>query len=378
VPFAAALSEHPNPAVAVGEVTGQVLDVLGTEGADLALLFVTGHHAGALADAGDVVRTLLHPATLLGVTAVSVLANGREVEETPAVSLWAGRFGAVHPLRYGPGAEPTAPPFVPSALVLLGDPFSFPAEEAFASLAERFPGLPVIGGMASAARGPGGNRLLLDDAVVGAGAVGAFLGPGLEVETVVSQGCRPVGRPYAVTAAEGNVVRELAGQPPMRRLEALATDELSEDEVATINRGGLHVGRVIDERKVDPGRGDFLVRNVVGADAARGWLAVGDEVALGETLQFHLRDADTADDDLRAMLNGRRAEAALVFTCNGRGVHLSDVAHHDAGVVAEYLGRPPAAGMFCAGEFGPVGGRNFVHGFTASIALLREAGSFGR
>jgi small ligand-binding sensory domain FIST len=372
VPFAAALSEHPNPAVAVGEVTGQVLDVLGTAGADLALLFVTGHHAAALADAGDVVRTLLHPATLLGVTAVSVLANGREVEETPAVSLWAGRFGAVHPLRYGPGAEPTAPPFEPSALVLLGDPFSFPAEEAFASLAERFPGLPVIGGMASAARGPGGNRLLLDDAVVGAGAVGAFLGPGLEVETVVSQGCRPVGRPYAVTAAEGNVVRELAGQPPMRRLEALATDELSEDEVATINRGGLHVGRVIDERKVDPGRGDFLVRNVVGAREADGALTVGGAVQLGQTLQFQIRDARAADADLRAALAGRSAAASLLFTCTGRGQRLFGRPDHDATAVRDAFGAIPLAGGFCAGELGPVGGRNHVHGFTASLALFRE------
>lgn len=371
MPFAAALSEHPNPAVAIGEVTGQVLDVL-ANGCDLALLFVTGHHAEALADAGDVVRTLLHPATLLGVTAVSVLANGREVEETPAISLWGGRFGGVHPLRFGPGAAAEEPPFEPTALVLLGDPFTFPAEEAFAAIADRWPGLPVVGGMASAARGPGGNRLLLDDTVVTVGAVGAFLGPGVDVAAVVSQGCRPVGRPYAVTAADGNVVRELAGKPAMQRLLDLANDQLTPEEVTTINRGGLHVGRVIDERQVDPGRGDFLVRNVVGADQTEGWIAIGDEVTIGETLQYHLRDADTADDDLRAMLTGHEADAALVFTCNGRGVGLFDVAHHDAGVVEEYLGRPAAAGMFCAGEFGPVGGRNFVHGFTASIALLRE------
>jgi small ligand-binding sensory domain FIST len=371
VPFAAALSEHPTPAVAIGEVTGQVLDVL-EDGCDLALLFVTGHHAGALADAADVVRTLLHPATLLGVTAISVLANGREVEETPAVSLWAGRFGPVHPLRFGPGAATDEPPFDPSALLLLGDPFTFPAEDAFAAVEARWPGLPIVGGMASAARGPGGNRLLLDDAVITAGAVGAFLGPGVDVTTVVSQGCRPVGHPYAVTAAEGNVVRELAGKPAMQRLLDLANDQLTPEEVTIINRGGLHVGRVIDERKVEPGRGDFLVRNLVAADQREGWIAIGDEVQLGETLQYHLRDADSADDDLRAMLTGHQADAALVFTCNGRGVHLFDVAHHDAGVVDEYLGRPAAAGMFCAGEFGPVGGRNFVHGFTASIALLRE------
>ena len=373
MPFAAALSEHPNPAVAMGEVTGQVLDVLGDGGADLVLLFVTGHHTEALPDAADVVRTLLRPATLLGGTAVSVVGDGREVEQSPAISLWAGRFGPVHPLRFGPG-RPGAdePPFDPSALVLLGDPFSFPAEEAFAAVAARWPGLPVIGGMASAARGPGGNRLLLDGELTAVGAVGAFLGPGLDVEAVVSQGCKPIGQPYAVTSVEGNVLRELAGRPAMARLLELAEDALTEDEVATINRGGLHVGRAIDERKIELGRGDFLVRNVLGANQAEGWIAIGDELTLGETVQYHLRDADAADDDLRAMLTGRTAEAALLFTCNGRGVHLFGAPHHDAAVVDEYLGRPAVAGMFCAGEFGPVGGRNFVHGFTASIALLRE------
>ncbi|HVF32027.1 MAG TPA: FIST N-terminal domain-containing protein [Acidimicrobiales bacterium] len=380
MPFAAALSEHPDPAVAIGEAAGQVLDVLGDGGrADLALLFVTGHHTDALGDATAVVRTLLHPGTTLGVTAVSVVGDAREVEESPAVSLWAGRFGPVHPLRLGPGAGPaTEPPFEPSALVLLGDPFSHPVEETFAAVAERWPGLPIVGGLASAARGPGGNRLVLDGEIHAAGAVGAFLGPGLEVETVVSQGCRPIGQPYAVTAVEGNVLRELAGQPAMKRLLDLANDQLTPEEVATVNRGGLHIGRVIDERKVDFERGDFLVRNVVGANQTEGWVAIGDEVTLGDTVQYHLRDADAADDDLRALLTGRTADAALVFTCNGRGVHLFGAPHHDAAVVDEYLGRPAAAGMFCAGEFGPVGGRNFLHGFTASIAILRETGRFGR
>lgn len=281
-------------------------------------------------------------------------------------------------MNIGPDGHVDEPPFEPLALLLLADPFGFPAESVFERLAERWPGMPVIGGMASAGRGPGGNRLVLDERVLLTGAVGAFLGPGVEVETVVSQGCRPVGRPFTVTAAADNVVRELAGQPAMSRLIELANDELTHEEVDVVNRGGLHVGRVIDERKLDFGRGDFRVLNVLGANRTEGWIAVAEPIALGDTVQFHLRDADSADDDLRAMLTGRSAESALVFTCNGRGRALFDTADHDALVVDDYLGPLPAAGMFCAGEFGAVGGRNFVHGFTASIALLREADSFGR
>jgi small ligand-binding sensory domain FIST len=369
--FAAALSEHPVAAHAIGEVTGQVLEALGGK-PDLALLFVTGDHVREVAEAAAVVREVLQPSALVGCTAVSVMANGVEVEESAAVVLWAGRFGAVHPVRLGLGDTlPDAPPFDPGALILLGDPFTFGADDAFAAIEERWPGLPVVGGMASAARGPGGNVLVKNDELATSGAVGVFLGPGVEVETVVSQGCRPIGRPYAVTAADANVVRELGGRPAVERLTELADGDLSPEEIAIINRGGLHMGRVIDERKVELERGDFLVRNVVGANQQEGWIAVGEMVELGETLQYHLRDADSADDDLRALLGGRMADAALVFTCNGRGTNLFDEPHHDARVVDEYLSRPAAAGFFAAGEFGPIGGRNFVHSFTASIALLR-------
>jgi small ligand-binding sensory domain FIST len=226
--------------------------------------------------------------------------------------------------------------------------------------------------MASAARGPGGNRLVLDGSIRMGGAVGALLGPGVELASIVSQGCRPVGHPLAVTRAEGNVVYELGGQPALERLIELARRELAERDVAVINEGGLHLGRVIDEHKAEFGRGDFLVRNVIGADREAGAIAVNDTVELGTTVQFHLRDAVAADEDLRALLDGQHADAALMFTCNGRGTRLFGTPHHDASTLADIVGEIPMAGFFAAGELGPVGGRNFLHGFTASIALLQE------
>ena len=378
MPFSSALSEHPVTAHAVGEVAGQVLEVLGS-GPDLALLFVTPPHAGALEDAAATVRSVLQPSTLLGCAAVSVVGRGREVEEEPAVSLWAGRFGPVAPMRLeavrGPEGValtgwPPDPPFPPQAVLLLADPFSFPAEALYADLARRRPGLPVVGGNASAARGPGGNRLTLDGRVFSSGAVGAFLGPGVEIETVVSQGCRPVGQPYVVTSAEGNVIYELGGERALERLLRMAETGMSEEDVRLVNRG-LHLGQVIDEHKLAFERGDFLVRNVVGADEQEGAIAVNDNIEVGTTVQFHVRDAVTADEDLRHLLAGQRADGVLLFTCNGRGMRLFGTPHHDAGVVDERLAAP-TGGFFAQGEFGPVGGRNFVHGFTASIALFRE------
>lgn len=227
----------------------------------------------------------------------------------------------------------------------------------------------MIGGNASAARGPGGNRLVLDRRIHTDGAVGVLLGPGVEIETVVSQGCRPIGRPYIVTRAERNQLLELAGEPALARLIEMSR-RMSEDEIDSIN-AGLHLGRVIDEKKLDFGRGDFLVGGVLGADEASGAIVVDHLVEVGSTVQFHIRDAATADEDLRQLLDGRRADGALLFTCNGRGVQLFDAPDHDAGVLHERVGAP-AAGFFAAGEFGPVGHRNFLHSFTASVALFRD------
>lgn len=362
--FAAAISEHPVTAVAVGEVAGNVLERLGGSPPDLALLFVTEAHAGALEDAARAVRSVLAPGVLVGCAAVAVAGPAREVEEQPAVSLWAGHVGGPVAAFETDGSGGDGPPFDPVALLLLADPFSFDAEGFFADLRTRFPGLPVYGGMASAARGPGGNRLALDGAIEQAGAVGAWLGPGVEIRGLVSQGCRPIGSPYVVTKAEGNVVYELGGTPAVRRLTGL-----SEEDVHLVNRG-LHLGLVVDERKAEFGPGDFLVRNVLGADPDSGAIAVGDVVEVGTTAQYHVRDAASADDELRRLLTGEEAAAALLFTCNGRGRRLFGVPDHDAGVLAEALSGAPVAGFFAAGEFGPVGGRNAVHGFTASVALF--------
>jgi small ligand-binding sensory domain FIST len=379
MPFAAALSVHPVTAHAVGEVTGQVLERLGPH-PDLALLFVTRPHAGALEDAAGAIRRLLAPSVLVGCAAESVLGPGLEVEEAPAVSLWAGVIGPVAGVGLvGPPEDADGevtgwqePVFAPQALVLLADPYSFPVDQFLRQLAASHAGLPVLGGLASAAIGPGGNRLVLDGSVRTGGAVGAVIGPGTRLTTVVSQGCRPIGRPLVVTRAERNIVYELAGQPALERLVQMAREGMSQRDIQLINQG-LHMGLVIDEHKADFARGDFLVRGVLGADQSNGAIAVGDLVEVGTTVQFQVRDADSADEDLRELLASRSADGALLFTCNGRGTRLFQAANHDVGVVGEVLEDPPVAGFFAAGEIGPVGGHNFMHGFTASLALFEDA-----
>lgn len=372
---AAALSEHPLATQAVGETVGQVLDELGAA-PDLVVLFVTGPHLGAMEDIATAVRRLLNPRVLLGAGAVSVLAGSQEVEDRPGLVVWAARFGVdIVPVRLEavPSAEGTLVAGGASlnsgsgTLLLLSDPFSFPVELLVDHLAEAAPGIEIVGGLASAARAPGGNVLVLDDERFRDGAVGVHLPSSVPVRAVVSQGCRPIGQPLVVTRSEGNVIYELAGKPAVERLEELVAS-LSPEERMLLG-GGLHLGRVIDEHRVEFGRGDFLIRGVLGADRSVGALAVGDHVELGAVVQFQVRDAASADEDLRLLLDGEAARGALVFTCNGRGSHLFGEPGHDAEVVSELTGAA-VGGMFCAGEVGPVGGRSFVHGFTASIALF--------
>jgi small ligand-binding sensory domain FIST len=379
--FAAALSQHPDVAEATGDVVGRVLEALGPEGGppDLALVFVTPVHAPKMAEIVDIIRATLAPAALLGCAAVSVVGGEREVERGPGISLWAGRTGPVTPFHLTVAPSPDGltftgwPDTIPedaSALLLIPDPFTFPTDDLLRRMEVDRPGLPVVGGMASTARAPGGNRLVIDGRVVTDGAVGAFLGPDVAVTTIVSQGCRPVGSPFVVTRAEQNIVYELAGRTAVERLQEVAA-ALSDDDRELL-ADLVQIGRVIDESKIDFGPGDFLVRNVVGADPNSGALRIADIVEVGSTAQFQVRDPTSADEELRRLVGGRSAQAALVFTCNGRGTNLFPEPHHDATVVSESLGGPPIAGMFCAGELGPIGGHNFMHGFTASVVLLTQ------
>jgi small ligand-binding sensory domain FIST len=183
----------------------------------------------------------------------------------------------------------------------------------------------------------------------------------------VSQGCRPIGRPVVVTAAAGNLVESLASEPALPLLLRLV-DSLAPDDRA-LAASGLHVGRVIDERAESYGPGDFLVRGVLGAVRERQAVAIGDEAPVGTTIQFQVRDATTADHELRTLLGDTSAAGALLFTCNGRGAGFFGEPHHDAALVAAASGGA-TAGMFCAGEIGPVGTRSFIHGYTASVLLF--------
>ncbi len=374
--FAAAASEHPLATHAIGEVVGDVLDQVGPK-PDVAVIFVTAPHVGVLEDFVAVVQKVLEPATLIGASAVTVIGGGREMEDIPAVSLWAGRTGLVAPVRLESVRSPDGDAVVGmpdeaavegATLVLLADPFSFPTESFLSATEQQYPDLNVVGGLASAARGPGGNRLVLDGAIHTEGGVGFVLAPEAGAQIVVSQGCRPVGSPFVVTKAERNVIYELAGQPAMDRLQAIIDG--ADDDLRSLLRQGIHIGIVVDEMVESFNRGDFLIRGVLGADRSNGAISIGDQVAVGSTVQFQVRDARTATEDFVELLEGRNCEGALLFSCNGRGVGFFGGSDHDVMLVQDLTDQGATAGMFCAGELGPIAGRNALHGFTAATLLF--------
>jgi small ligand-binding sensory domain FIST len=374
-----------DPGVAATRAVAQAVSALGHRPPSLAVLFASAHFVAVADDLVAAIAEQVGPLPLIGCVGEAVAGGAREVESEPAVSLWLGAgLGPVETFAMEFIRTPSGgayggyqfPREAAGAHLMICDPFTFPADGLLAHLNEQRPGAMVMGGMASAALRPRQSRLFLDGRVLSRGAVGVHL-PYAEVHPLVAQGCRPVGDAYIITRAEGNVILELGGRPPLTRLREMAAALPGRDQELLAQ--GLQLGVVIDEYRAEPGQGDFLIRGVVGADSDSGAIAVGDEIQIGQTVQFHVRDAASADADLRralerelAALGGRRPAGALLFTCNGRGSRLFAEPDHDAGLIAATLGDIPLAGFFCAGELGPVGGQNFLHTFTASIALFPD------
>lgn len=375
---ASALSTVRNSQAAIEEVVQAVTTALDGNQADLAVFFASVHHADRLSELSQRLRERRLARHVLGCTGEAIIGEDREVEGQAALSLWVLHAPGivVKPLRLEFDAEDGTTgviPRSPGTIVMLGDPFSFPADAWLKLLHDESPGMRVVGGMASGAPVPGRVGLVLDDVVYAHGAVAVQIEGAVSIRTVVSQGCRPIGRPMLITKAEKNLIKELGRRPTLELLRELF-ESLSPDDQARV-RQGLHVGRVINEYQESFGRGDFLVRNVIGADES-GAIALTDQVRVGQTVQFHIRDAEAADEDLRTLLadsTGPSPQGALLFSCNGRGTRLFPGSNHDVGVLHDRFGPIPTAGLFAMGEFGPIGGQNFIHGFTASVVLFSDS-----
>ena len=370
---------------AAQRATADALRPLGGRVPDLLCVFVSGSDPVASGAALERAAELSSAGVALGCTANGVIGGGVGVEGQAAVSVLAAvlpdvRLRAFHleVMRADLGAAVLGMPelapeeLADAVVVLLTDPYSFPVDGFLAQANVALPGMSVVGAVAAGPRGTGSTRLLLDGRVVDRGAVGVLL-QGSGARVLISQGCRPVGPPMTVTAASGNVVRSVAGDPAVQRVEELLEQLPPGDQaLASI---GLQLGIAMDEYAEDH---DFLMRSVVGTERDTGGVVVSGRVEVGRTVRLQVRDADAADADLRRLLAAYRRDTrdvpvggALLFSCNGRGAQLYGSAHggadHDPAVVQSQLAAQGLAGFFAGGELGPVAGRNHLHGFTASV-----------
>ena len=389
--FASALTTRADWTEAVEDLAGQIISQLGPAKTDLAVLFAHPKFVPHIDELAQSIQKAIGARHLIGCTGAGIIGTEQEVEQKPAISLLVGEMPDVQVAPFhltekdleestGPAfwhfqleLEPTAAP----NFIVFVDPFTTRAMQLVDALAEAYPQAPMIGGLASGAQQPGENRLFLDDKTYDEGAIGIGLTGRIALRTVVSQGCRPIGEPFTVTRADKNIVFELAGRPPMKVLQDMLPQLPARDQ--KLARSALFLGRVINEYQEEFSRGDFLIRNLIGSDPQSGALAVGDLMRTGQTVQFQVRDAETADEDLRHLLTEERRESggnpprgALLFSCLGRGEGMYGAAHHDIKALQESLGPVPTAGFFCNGEIGPVGQRAFIHGFTSVIGLFTE------
>lgn len=372
--YASHLSENKDAVRAAGECVAAVTAALGGTPATVFAFCSADHGADAPRFLARIAELCPQASTIGAISGSGVLASGQEREAGRAAAVLAADADVIEQsLRLSYDHHAGTIDGLPddlardARLVVLVDAHTFPAGALVDAVNAALPGVTVVGGLTVGLGG--GASLLLDGAVVSGGAVAAVLaGPSA---ALVSQGCRPIGPELTVTASDHNVVLELAGKPAVEKAREVFGG-LSDGDRAIAERGVL-VGLVVDENQPEYEIGDFVVRALLGADRETGGLVIGQTARVGQTLRFHARDPGVAGDELRAVLDRGSADlgsagGALLFTCNGRGEAMFGVPDHDARIVGAH--GLPVAGLFCAGEFGPVAGENQVHGFTATIALF--------
>lgn len=384
--FSSLLTTQSNAAEAGDYLISRLRQAMRGEPVDLLLLFLSPHFRADAPGLAARFRAEFGPQAMVGCTGEGVIGGGHEVEQVPSIAVVAASLPGVRlapfslrPSRLQEVLTGSGGQFLPAdevrLFVLLADPFTMPMEAVLNVFNRTYAGVPVIGGMASGSFRPGGNALLLNEQTFSDGAVGVAFSGAVDIDVVVSQGCRPVGHPLTVTEVRGNVVMTLNGASPLVVIQEMF-DHMPTADQALLQQG-LFIGRAINSARTPLGRGDFLIRGVVGVERDTGGLVVADYIQPGETVQFHVRDASTAEEDLEMMLTPQLLYdppcGGLLFSCNGRGTRLYSHPDGDVSTIFNVLGAVEVGGFFCAGELGPIGGVNFLHGHTASLALFRPA-----
>jgi small ligand-binding sensory domain FIST len=405
IQWANALSTRPSLEAAIAEVVKRAKLSLSAP-PNLGLVFISSAFASEYSRVIPLLKENLPIPALIGcggsgIIGMNPIGEAVELEEQPALSLSLAHLPDVnvHPFHLAADQLPDldSPPSAWVDLVgvaqekqphfiLLAEPFASGISDLLQGLDFAYPGSSKVGGLASSGAMGTQSGLFCNNRFYREGIVGVALSGNIVLETIVAQGCRPIGQTYQVTKGERNVLLELTEQdgsvpsrPPLEILRDLI--ESLSDEDRKLAQNSLFVGVARDEFKQHLGHGDFLVRNLLGVDPRMGAIAIGDRVRPGQRIQFHLRDARTSSEDLELLLeryqkdasNKPDASGALMFSCLGRGERLYEQPNFDSQLFHRYCKNIQLGGFFCNGEIGPVGGSTFLHGYTSVFGIFRQA-----
>ncbi len=387
--WCSALSEASDSEVAIAEAAAIIDAALGADSAGLAVVATTPHHAAAWSQLPAMVRKALPNALLVGASSTGVIGEGHEVEQRRGLSITAASLPDVQlkgfhidagalPARDDPasrwidlvGVDPALKPH----FLLMPDPLTCDVEHLLRGMDLAYPNAVKVGGNGSGGALPGANAIFCGDRTHHVGVVGVAMSGNVAVDTVVAQGCRPIGQPMLITRCHGNLVQELNGEAPVHVLRQLYASLAPRDR--RLFRNSLFAGIEMSEEREEYQQGDFLIRNITGMDPEDGAVSIGALATQWQVLQFHLRDARTSTEDVTEMLrryvkSSPPVSGALLFSCVGRGLNLYGRPDHDTDIFHEFLPKVPLGGFFCNGELGPVDGRAFLHGYTSVFALFR-------
>ena len=386
--FTSGISDAVNAQDAADAVCRQVREQLDGSSCDLACVFASPIYRTSWPELLGRIHEQLSPRVLIGCSGSGIIGGGQELEWVPGISITAAHLPEVrlYPFVVTPeeleqsapggfwvdkiGASPEAHPI----FILIADPYTCQPMKLITELNVTYRTRPIVGGLVSGGNEPGEQLVFLNTDVYREGAVGVAMTGNIAMDTVISQGCRPIGRPYVVTKAEESAIVELGGRQALEVLHEVLSG-LSPEDRELAQRGSIFVGLVINEMRPRFAAGDFLIRNIVGIDPDAGAIAVAEPLSVGHTVQFQLRDPSTSRQELRRLLQNQPQlpppVGGLLFNCTGRGKSLYGIANQDIKTIQTVSGKLPVGGFFCNGEIGPVGGTNFLHGYTASLGLFR-------
>ena len=389
--WASTLSVTSNYQDGVNECLYKINSIMDNE-PNLVVVFASPKNVNLLQDLNKIIDNKFTDCTILGCSGLGIIGSGQELEKNDGIAMAAATLPdvTVTPFHISSNNLPDgdAPPKEWESLVgvtresnpefiLLGDPFSSQCENLLMGLDYAFPGSTIIGGLSSGGQQPGLNSLFLNSDTFSEGVVGAALSGNIKIDTIVAQGCKPIGEPMRITRCNRNLLEGIDDKPPFEVLKNLFSG-LSESDQRLFNHS-LFLGIVMDPFNETPRIGDFLIRNILGGDEASNRLIVGSNLKEGQIIQFHLRDSITSSENLQQMLSTYSPDisdipegsGALLFSCLGRGQYLYEEPNHDSNAFSETVGGLPLTGFFCNGEIGPVGASTFLHGYTSAFGIIK-------